>query len=266
MAVGHSVALARTVRLGDRVVPRIGLGTNRLTRTHVDLVRRAVEAGIGMIDSAHLYTGGESETTIGEALGGASTDGSVVVATKGGYSPGEGRPEVLRRQIEQSLRSLRTPTIDLYFLHRVDPETPVEDSLGAIRDYVDRGAIRHVGLSQVDVDVIERARTILPIAAVQNGYSLVERRYDAVVDHCEREGIVFVPFSPLRGVSRESVERIARARGISTAQVAIAWLLHRSSAILPIPGTLSVDHLRQNVDALDIELEADEMAELSGKA
>ena len=248
------MAIPRTVRLGDRDVARIGLGTNRLTRTpeHVDLVRGAIEAGVGLIDTAHLYTGGQSESTIGEALSNGS--GAAVVATKGGYQAGQGRPEVIRAQIEESLRRLRTGTIDLYYLHRVDPETPLEATLGAIREYVDRGAIRRVGLSQVTVDVIERAGAVVPIAAVQNQYNLRDRSFDPVVDFCAREAIVFVPFYPLAGIHDRAVERVARRRGATPSQVALAWLLRRSPAILPIPGSLSLDHVRENVAALDIEL------------
>jgi pyridoxine 4-dehydrogenase len=264
--VALETGLTRTVRVGDREVPRIGLGTNRLTRSpeHVDFVRRAVEAGIGLIDTAHLYTGGQSEATIGEALDAGSA--SVLVATKGGYQPGEGRPEVLRAQVEESLRRLRTSTIELYYLHRVDPQTPLEDSLGAIRELMERGAIRHVGLSQVGVDVIERARNVVPIAAVQNHYNLRERGDDGVVDHCTREGIVFVPFFPLGGIHGGAVARLARERGISPTQVALAWLLKRSPAILPIPGSLSLAHVRENVAALDLGLTDEEFETLASAA
>jgi aryl-alcohol dehydrogenase-like predicted oxidoreductase len=221
-------------RLADVEVPRIGLGTNRLTTRNVAFVREAVAAGIRHIDTAHLYTGGESERAIGEALEGGAED--VVVATKGGYRPGEGRPDVLGAQIEQSLRSLRTDTISLYYLHRVDPETPLEESVGAIKTYVDRGAIRHVGVSDVSVEQIQRAREIVPIAAVQNEYSLAERRHDDVVDYCEREGIAFVAYYPLEGADGSPGK-------------ALAWLLQRSPVILPIPGTLSIEHLRENLAA-----------------
>jgi pyridoxine 4-dehydrogenase len=186
-----------TFRLAGVEVPRVGLGTNRLTPSHVDFVREAVAAGVRHIDTAHLYSGGDSERALGEALAGGGED--VLVATKGGYRSGEGRPEVLAAQIEQSLRSLRTEAIGLYYLHRVDPETPLEESLGAIKDYVDRGAIRHVGISEVSVEQVEQARQVVPIASVQNHYNLDERGADDVVDHCEREGIAFVPYFPLRG-------------------------------------------------------------------
>src|ERR687890_757488 len=152
----------RTIRIAGVEVPRVGLGTNRLTTApeHVAFVRDAVAAGVRHIDTAHLYSGGDSERAIGEALGGERED--VLVATKGGYRPGQGRPDLLRAQIEQSLRSLRTDAIGLYYLHRVDPETPLEESLGAIAEYVERGAIRHVGVSAVGVDEIERARSVVP--------------------------------------------------------------------------------------------------------
>jgi aryl-alcohol dehydrogenase-like predicted oxidoreductase len=221
-----------TYRLAGVEVPRIGLGTNRLTTERASFVREAVAAGVRHIDTAHLYTGGDSERTIGEA--GLPAD--VLVATKGGYRPGEGRPEVLASQIEQSLRSLRTEAIGLYYLHRVDPETPFEESLGAIKSYVDRGAIRHVGISDVSVEQIERARQIVPIAAVQNEYSLAERKHEDVIDHCEREGIAFVPYYPLEGAD--------------DAGEALTWLLQRSPVVLPIPGTLSIEHLRENLAVL----------------
>jgi pyridoxine 4-dehydrogenase len=252
----------RPFRLAGVEVPRIGLGTNRLTTApqDVEFVREAVAAGVRHIDTAHLYTGGASERALGEALAGVRED--VLVATKGGYRPGEGRPEVLGAQIEESLRSLRTDTIALYYLHRVDPETPLDESLGAIKGYVDRGAIRHVGVSEVTVEQIERARRIVPIAAVQNRYNLAERGHDGVIDFCEREGIAFVPYFPLRG-DTPGVRAVARRLGVSENAVKLAWLLRRSPVVLPIPGTRSIDHLRENLAALELELElgdADEIA------
>jgi aryl-alcohol dehydrogenase-like predicted oxidoreductase len=142
---------------------------------------------------------------------------------------------VLRSQIEQSLRSLRTKAIGLYYLHRVDPETPLEESLGEIKDHVDRGAIRHVGISEVGVEQIERARQVVDIAAVQNRYNVADRGHDDVVDYCEREGLAFVPYFPLGGDGDPEEQ--------------LAWLLRRSPVILPIPGTLSIDHLRDNLAA-----------------
>ena len=254
---------ARKLRLGDVEVPRIGLGTNRLTKTaeHVAFMRAALGAGVRHIDTAHLYAGGESEETIGTALSPFADDG--VLATKGGFRPGEGRPEVLQAQIEESLRRLRTDTIPIYYLHRVDPETPLEQSLGAIAEYRDRGKIRHVGLSQVGVDQIELAREIVPITAVQNRYNLSEREHDDVVDYCAGEGLVFVPFFPLRGGGGgRRLAEIARQHRATPAQITLAWLLKRSPTMLPIPGTLSIEHLKENLAALEIELSDDEFLAL----
>jgi pyridoxine 4-dehydrogenase len=240
--------------LGDTEVARIGLGTNRLTNTpeHIAFVKEAVAAGVSHIDTAHSYTGGESEETIGGAL--SSFADGVVVATKGGYRAGEGRAEVLAAQVEQSLRRLQTDSIALYYLHRVDPETSLEESLRTIKEYRDSGKIRHVGLSEVGIEQIERARGVVPIAAVQNHYNLSERRWEEVVGYCAREGIVFVPFFPLRGDGGRPLAEIARRHGATPAQITLAWLLRRSPTTLAIPGTLSLDHLKQNLAALEIEL------------
>jgi pyridoxine 4-dehydrogenase len=243
-----------SVRLAGVDVPRIGLGTNRLwsTREHVTFVREAVAAGVRHIDSAHLYTGGESERAIGEALEGTAEH--LLVATKGGYGgAGQGRPEVLRAQIEQSLRSLRTEAIGLYYLHRVDPETPLEESLGELKASVDRGAIRHVGVSDVSVEQVQRARRIVTIAAVQNRYNLAARGHDDVVDFCEREGIPFVPYFPLRGDGGPSVAAAAERLGVTESTIKLAWLLRRSPVVAPIPGTRSIEHLRENLAALELE-------------
>ena len=252
------------VRLGTKEVRRIGLGTNRLRNTeeNVSFIRAAVDAGVQMIDTAHLYTNGESETTIGRAL--SPVPDGVVIATKGGYgSAGRGRPEVLRQEIEQSLKRLRTDCIALYYLHRVDPETPIEESVGAIREYVDRGAIEHVGLSKVDIPLIERARAVVPIAAVQNEYNLAERDSDAVVDYCGREGMIFVPYYPLGAESSGAVRAVAKRRGATPQQVMLAWLLERSAAMIPIPGTLSRAHLGENLSALTLELSVADLEELA---
>jgi pyridoxine 4-dehydrogenase len=256
------VTATRTLSLAGAQVARIGLGTNRLTNTpeHVAFVKEAVAAGVSLIDTAHTYTGGESEETIGTAL--SPVPDSCVVATKGGYAPGHGRPDVLRAQIEQSLRRLRTESIALYYLHRVDPQTPLEESLGAIKEYRDSGKIRHVGLSQVGIDQIERARQIVPIAAVQNHYNLSERTHEDVVDYCAREGLVFVPYFPLRGSGGRALSDVAERRGATSVQIALAWLLKRSPAMLPIPGSLSVEHVKENLAALEIELTDDEFQAL----
>jgi len=244
------------MKIGDIDVARIGLGTNRLakTRDNVAFIRSAVAAGVQMIDTAHSYTGGQSEETIGEAL--SPFPEGCIVATKGGGGggAGRGRPEVLRAELEESLRRLRTGTIDLYYLHRVDPETPIEESLAAIKEYQDRGMVRHIGISQVDIDQIERARRVVTIAAVQNHYNLSERKYEGVVEYCAAEGIVFVPFFPLRGNGGATLTEIAARHRATTQQITLAWLLRRSPAMLPIPGTLSLDHLKENVAASKIEL------------
>ena len=240
---------------GDVTVARIGLGTNRLTITdeNVAFVKAAVAAGVQMIDTAHSYSGGESEEAIGEAL--SPFPENLVIATKGGIGgPGKGRPEVLRTEIEESLRRLRTDSISLYYLHRVDPETPIEDSLAAIKDYRDRGKIRHVGISEVGIDQIERARKVLPIAAVQNHYNITERKYEAVVDYCAGDDLMFVPFFPLRGDGGRALAGIAARHGATPQQITLAWLLRRSPTMLPIPGTLSLEHLKDNLAALNIEL------------
>jgi pyridoxine 4-dehydrogenase len=255
--------ISRTLKLGDREVARMGLGTNRLTHTreNVTFLKAAVDAGLGVVDTAYLYTGGQSEETVGEALAGVPR--SAIVATKGGFTAGDGRADVLREQIETSLKRLRTDSIDLYYLHRVHAETPMEESLGVIREYVDRGRIRCVGISEVSIEQIEKARAIVPITAVQNEYNVSQRKWDDVVDYCSREGICFVPFRPLHGIGRPELEQIARSKGATASQIALAWLLRRSPAMLPIPGTLSIDHVRENLGALDIELNDDENGRLS---
>jgi pyridoxine 4-dehydrogenase len=248
----------RKLKLGDNEIARIGLGTNRLRSTpeNVRFVQEAVAAGVGLIDTAHSYTGGESEATIGAARL------PVVVATKGGFFPGEGRPEVLRAQIEESLGRLGTDSIGLYYLHRVDPETPLEQSLGVIEEYRDSGKIRHVGLSDVGIGQIERARRVVPVAAVQNRYNLSARADDDVVDYCAGEGIVFVPYFPLRGNGGPALAEIAERHGATPTQIALAWLLRRSPVMLPIPGTLSLEHVKENLAALEIELGDDEFEAL----
>lgn len=225
-----------TIRIAGVELPRVGLGTNRIldTREHHEFLRSAVDAGVRHIDTAHLYTDGASEIAIGNALGPFGDD--LVVATKGGYDGA--RPDVLRSEIEESLRRLQVDAIDLYYLHRPDPEVPFEESIGALAEERDAGRIRHVGLSQVNVNQVERAREIVEIAAVQHHYSVVERGNDDLVSHCEAQGIVFVPFFPLRGVDN--------------AREGLAWLLERSPMMLPIPGTLSIEHLRENLAVLDL--------------
>jgi pyridoxine 4-dehydrogenase len=255
--------MASDLALGETRITRIGLGTNRLTNTpsHQALLREALSAGINFIDTAHLYTGGDSERTIGAAL--SPFPESSVVATKGSYSPGEGRPEVLRAQIEESLRRLRTDRIDLYYLHRVDPQTPLETSLTVIGEYRDQGKIQHVGISEVGTEEIDRARQVVPIAAVQNRYNLSDRRHEEIVDYCAERDIVFVPYFPLRGDGGPVLNEIAESRAATPSQITLAWLLKRSPTTLPIPGTLSPEHLRENLAALQIELSDDEYRALA---
>jgi pyridoxine 4-dehydrogenase len=202
-----------------------------------------------------VYAGGESEETIGEAA--SSPPEGCLIATKGGYRPGTGRPEVLSGQIEESLRRLRTDSIGLYYLHKPDPQTPLEESLGVIGEYRDRGKIQYIGVSNVTVEQIETARQVVPIAAVQNPYNLSERDHDDVVDYCADNGIVFVPYYPLHAASSTAAET-AKRHSATPEQIALAWLLRRSPATLPIPGTLSLDHLKENLAAEEIELTDDE--------
>jgi pyridoxine 4-dehydrogenase len=258
--VGPQEPAAARLQLGDTEVARIGLGTNRLTKTpeHVAFVKEALAAGVRHIDTAHTYAGGQSEDTIGAAL--APIPDDCVVATKGGWNGA--RPDVLRAEIEESLRRLRADTIALYYLHRPDPDTAIEESLGAIKEYRDRGKIRHVGVSNVGVEQIERAREVVQIAAVQNPYNLSERRYDDVVDYCAAEGIVFVAYFPLRGDGGRALAEIAERHDAMPVQITLAWLLRRSPVMLPIPGTLSLEHLKENLAALEIELTEDELQAL----
>jgi pyridoxine 4-dehydrogenase len=241
---------------------RIGLGTNRLTDTPAnrDFLRQAVEAGVDFIDTAHLYTSGESEATIGAAL--APFPAELTVGTKGAYASGTG-PDGLRRQIEESLERLRTETIELYYLHRVDPEYSVEAMVSVIAEYRTMGKIRNVGVSEVSIEQLQLAQAVVPIAAVQNEYNLGERGHDEVVDFCAEREILFVPFFPLRGGDKAAIARVAEEAGATPHQVKLAWLLRRSPAMLPIPGTLSIDHLRENLGALELELSDEQFERLA---
>jgi aryl-alcohol dehydrogenase-like predicted oxidoreductase len=241
------------VRLNGVALTQIGLGTNRLTDTPENraFVAEAVEAGVNFIDTAHVYTGGESERAIGAALAPFPED--LIVATKGGM--GDGGARTLAAEIDESLRRLQTEAIDLYYLHRVDARVPLETSIEALNDHRERGKIRHIGLSEVSIEQIERARRVAPIASVQNRYNLSERSYEDVVDHCAEQELLFVPFYPLRaGLDSSVVREIATSHDATPAQIALAWLLRRSPAMLPIPGTLSSAHLRENMAAVQIEL------------
>ncbi len=250
------------ITLGERELCRIGLGTNRLTDTpeNRQFLEAAVAAGTNHIDTAHLYTGGESEATIGRAL--APFPESLTVATKAGYRGGGG-PEGIRREVEESFERLNADTIALYYLHRADPDHALGDLLQPLAELHDEGRIEHVGISEVSVEQIEQAREVLPISAVQNEYNLGERKHDEVVEYCEENDIVFVPFYPLKGDMPE-LARVAERLGATPNQVKLAWLLRRSPAMAPIPGTLSIEHARENLAALELELSDEDFGLLSG--
>ncbi|MGH2993891.1 MAG: aldo/keto reductase [Solirubrobacterales bacterium] len=268
---------------GDLGVHRLGFGAMRITGEGVwgdpadpevarAVVRRAVELGVEFIDTADSYGPEVSERLIAEALYPYPDD--LVIATKGGFlrsGPGswepDGRPEHLRAACEGSLRRLRVDRIDLYQLHRVDPDVPFGESVGAIAELRAEGKVRHVGLSNVDADQLERAREIVPVVSVQNRYNVAEREGEMIIDVCERDGLAFIPFFPLVAgwvtENRGPWGRVARADGATVAQLALAWLLHRSPAMLPIPGTSSVAHLEENIAAAALRLTDDELETLS---
>jgi aryl-alcohol dehydrogenase-like predicted oxidoreductase len=260
MATKRTVAAEETLEIAGVPVRRVGLGTNRLDDEpgNHGFLREAVETGLSHIDTAHLYRDGDSERAIGAAL--APFGDELLVATKGGYNGAA--EERLRAEVEQSLTSLRTDAIGLYYLHRVDRDIPIEETLGVLGELRDEGKIRHVGISAVDIGEIDRARRVVPIAAVQNEFNLKQRKHDEVVDFCAVEGIPFVPYFPLRGGGR-AVEEIAARHEATPNQVKLAWLLRRSPTIAPIPGTLSVEHLRENLEALELELSDEEFDRLA---
>ena|SRR5215218_1627312 len=252
--------MATTLCIGESEVPRIGLGTNRLqdTAEHAEFVRGAIAAGIRHIDTARLYSGGRSEAAIGAALASGRPDG-VVVATKGGHH--DGHPETIAGEIEESLRRLRVDRIDLYYLHRVHDDVDIEDSLEAIVRERDRDRIAHIGVSNVDLAQLARARKVTEIAAVQNHYNLAHREHDDVLDLCATDGIAFVPYFPLRDET-PALHEVAARHGATPAQITLAWLLHRSPTTLPIPGTRSIAHVRDNLAALELKLGEDDLAAL----
>lgn len=280
-------AAAGTFRIaGELPVHRLGFGAMRLTgpgiwgeppdrEAAIQVLRRALDLGVNFIDTADSYGPEVSERLIGGAL--HPYPSGLVIATKAGLErPGpdvwttNGRPDHLRAACEGSLRRLRVDSIDLYQLHRIDPAVPAEDQLGTLRDLQAEGKIRHVGLSEVSVAEIERARSIVPIVSVQNRYSLSDRASEDVVVYCEREGIGFIPWYPLAAGSLTAaggaVDRVARRLGITNAQVALAWLLSRSPVMLPIPGTSRVRHLEENVAAAAVKLDEQDFNELSRAA
>jgi pyridoxine 4-dehydrogenase len=260
-----SAARAGSISIGDVRVSRLGLGTNRLTNTPAaaELLHRAVALGVDFIDTAHGYGAGASETTIATVL--APYDGGLVVTTKGGYA--DGSPENLRRELEDSLSRLRVSTVTLYQLHRVDSKVPLEESVGVLSDLRNEGKIRHIGLSEVTVEQLEAAQRVAPIVSVQNEYNVLVRKYEPVLDYCTSNDIVFMPWFPLGGLMGGAQQVEARLAAtavryeVSAQQIALAWLLRRSPMMLPIPGTLSVAHLEENIGAASIVLSDEDYGE-----
>jgi pyridoxine 4-dehydrogenase len=279
-------AAAGTVVLGDLTVNRMGFGAMRLTGHGIwgdpddregakDVLRRAVELGVNFIDTAASYGPKVNEALIAEVL--HPYPEHLVIATKGGLTrpgPGEwqrdGRPETLRASLEGSLSRLRVDRVDLYQLHAVDPQVPLEESVGTLVELQREGKIRHVGLSNVDARQLAAARAIVTVVSVQNRYNLADRHSESVLEVCERSGLAFLPWFPLAlgelARSGGRLGQVARSRGATPAQVALAWLLRRSPVMLPIPGTSSVEHVEENIAAAGLELMDGEFADLSRTA
>jgi pyridoxine 4-dehydrogenase len=274
---------SRTIDLGgDLTVNRMGFGAMRITGDGIwgepkdreqakAVLRRAVELGVNFIDTADSYGPDVSENLIAEALYPYPDD--LVVATKGGLvrpGPGvwnrDGRPEHLREALEGSLRRLRLEQIPLYQFHRPDPAVPLEDSIGALVELKDQGKIRHIGLSNVTEDELRVAQRLTPIVSIQNRYNPADRNSESLVDLCEQEQLVFLPWAPITDLEAPGVQAAAARLGATPNQVVLAWLLARSSAMLPIPGTGSVAHLEENVAAAGLELTPAEVATISGLA
>jgi pyridoxine 4-dehydrogenase len=267
----------------DLRVTRLGYGAMRITgegiwgepadrAEAVRVLRKAVELGINFIDTADSYGPEVSEKIIAEALHPYPAD--LMIATKGGYErPGpnrwveNGRPERLRAACEGSLRRLRLEQIALYQLHRIDPKVPAEEQLGTLKELQAEGKIKHIGLSEVSVQQIQHARTIVPIVSVQNRYSLSDRGSEAVLQYCEQQKLGFIPWFPLAAGQlsggESPVRRVAAELKVTPSEVALAWLLARSPVMLPIPGTSSVGHLEENVAAAGLKIDQDKMEELS---
>jgi pyridoxine 4-dehydrogenase len=280
-----SAASGGTISLGGELtVNRLGFGTMRLTgdgiwgppkdrAAAIAVLRRAVELGVNFIDTADSYGPNVSEELIAEALSPYPED--LVIATKGGWNrPGpnqwthDASPTHLRQAVEGSLKRLRLDQIDVYQLHVPDPVVPLDASIETLANMQSEGKIRLVALSNVTVEHIERARKIVPIVSVQNRYSFADREWDYVVDYCELNGIAFIPWFPLGAgtVAGRLLERIAKVRKVTPIQVALAWLLQRSPVMLPIPGTSSIAHLEENVQAASLQLTEEEYLELNGIA
>ena len=268
---------------GDLPVRRLGFGAMRITGKGIwglpddvenakAVLRRAVELGVDFIDTADSYGPHVSEDLIAEAL--SPYPEGLVVATKGGLLrtgpdvwPVLGKPDYLRQSVRLSLRRLRLDALPLYQLHRIDPDVPREEQFAVLKEFVDAGLVRHVGLSEVSVEEIEAARKVVPIATVQNLYNVANRKSEDVLDYCEREGIGFIPWFPVAAGDLAKpggvLDEIARGHEATHAQLALAWLLKRSPVMLPIPGTSSVEHLEENVAAAGVALSDDEFARLS---
>ena len=275
---------------GDLLVHRLGFGTMRLVGDGAwgepadpaecrRVLRRAVELGVNLIDTADAYGPEIAERLIGESL--APYAPGVVIATKGGITrqgPAKteyvGRAGYLIQCVEMSLRRLKLERIDLYQLHRIDPRTPLDESLGALKLLQDQGKIRHIGLSEVTPAEIETAEKIVPIVSIQNRYSLADRRHESTLDYCARRGIAFLPWYPFAGgkflksdhPSAQSLARIAARHNATVPQLSLAWLLQRSPVLLPIPGTSKVAHLEENIAAARLKLISREWEEVEAAA
>ena len=282
----HAAASGTFSLGGDLPVNRLGYGAMRITGPGVwgeppdpdsakAVLRRAVELGVQFIDTADSYGPDVCERLIGEALH-PYADG-VVIATKGGLTrqgPNRwmpvGRPEYLGQQVEMSLRRLKVERIDLYQLHRIDPKVPVEESLGVLGRLQKQGKIRHIGLSEVKPEEIERASKTVKIVSVQNEYNIGNRKSEETLKYCEENGIGFIPWFPVAaGVLAKPggvLDEAAKRHEATVAQLSLAWLLHRSPVMLPIPGTTSLEHLEENVGASDLELTDEEWAEIETEA
>jgi aryl-alcohol dehydrogenase-like predicted oxidoreductase len=279
-----SAAAAGTIGIGgDLTVHRLGFGAMRVTGPGIwgdppdrdaarAVLRRAVDRGVTFIDTADSYGPDVSETLIAEAL--APYPDDLVIATKGGLErtgPGQwpvnGRPEHLKEACEGSLRRLRLEQIPLYQWHRPDPQVPLEESVGALVELKEQGKVRHIGVSNVDEEQLRRIQHLVPVVSIQNRYNLTDRSSETLVDLCEQEDLVFLPWAPIQGLDGDAaVGRIAERHGATPRQVVLAWLLARSPSILPIPGTGSPDHLDDNIAAAGLDLAEDEIAQLTDLA
>ncbi|HTZ89686.1 MAG TPA: aldo/keto reductase [Alloacidobacterium sp.] len=271
---------------GDLRIHRLGYGAMRITGEGIwgepkdpesakRVLRRAIELGVNFIDTADSYGPEVSEQLIAEALYPYPKD--LVIATKGGFTrsgPNRwapvGRPEYLRQCVEMSLRRLKLERIDLWQLHRIDPKVPVEESLGAIKEMQKQGKIRYVGLSEVTPEEIEHAKNILPIMSVQNRYNLTERSYEKTLLYCQHHKLGFIPWFPVAAgkLARSGgpLDQAAKKYHATAAQLSLAWLLHHSPVMLPIPGTTSIEHLEENIAASSVKLSAEEWKTIEADA